>query len=163
MDIDFPVQKSLLLQASDFMRRVAFEKKRLYLPVDHVIAKSLTPLKEVKITLDESIPKGFKGVDIGPKTLKLFLKELKKCKTLFWNGPMGFFENEKSCRGTKDLAKAIACHKEAYRVVGGGHSTLAVRDFEEEIDHISTGGGASLQYLREGKLPGLESLLPARF
>lgn len=159
VDIDFPAQKSLLRQASNFIKKAAFAKKKLYLPADHIIAKNLTPLKEVEITPDESIPKGFKGVDIGPKTLKLFLTELKKCKTLFWNGPMGFFENEKSCRGTKELAKAIAFHKEAYRVVGGGHSASAVRDFEEEIDHISTGGGAALQYLREEKLPGLESLL----
>lgn len=163
VNIDFPVQKSLLLQASNFMKKVTFAKKKLYLPVDHVIARDLTPLKEVEITQNEAIPKGFKGVDIGPKTLELFLKEIKKCKILFWNGPMGFFENKEFCRGTKELARAIACHKGAYRVVGGGHSTLAVREFEEEIDHISTGGGASLQYLQEGKLPGLESLLPSSF
>ena len=163
VDIDFPVQKSLLLRVSDFIRRAALQEKKIYLPVDHIIARDLTPLREMKTTQDESIPKGFKGVDIGPKTLELFVKELKKCKTLFWNGPMGFFESKETCIGTRQLAQAIACHKKAYRVVGGGHSTLAVRDFEEEIDHVSTGGGASLQYLREGKLPGLQSLLSTHF
>ena len=102
--------------------------------------------------------KVLKEGDIGPKTLELFVKELQQCKTFFWNGPMGFFEKQEFCRGTKELARAVADHKRAYRVVGGGHSALAVRKFEEEIDHISTGGGASLQYLRDRKLPGLQSL-----
>lgn len=163
VNIDFPVQQSLLLRTSNFMKKAAFLKKQIYLPLDHIITRDLTSLSKVQTTQGEAIPKGFKGVDIGPKTLKLFVTELKKCKTLFWNGPMGFFENKKFRSGTEQLAQAIAHHREAYRVVGGGHSTLAVRDFEEEIDHVSTGGGASLQYLREGKLPGIQSLLSTHF
>ena len=153
-----PVKKERFLQVSEFMEKVASAQKKLYLPIDHIVAKNLTPSEKVKITQDETIPEGFIGGDIGPKTVKLFIKELQKCKTLFWNGPMGFFEQTKFCHGTSKMALALAKHKTAYRVVGGGHSALAVRNFEEEIDHVSTGGGASLQYLQNGTLPGLQSL-----
>lgn len=155
---DSPVKKSLLLQVSEFMEKADSFGKNLHLPLDHIIAKDLQNPKKKQITKDASIPSGFKGGDIGPKTLELFVKELQQCKTLFWNGPMGFFEKTEFSHGTKELAQAIAHHKTAYRVVGGGHSALAVRPFEKEIDHVSTGGGASLQYLQNRQLPGLQSL-----
>ena len=155
---NFSVKKELLFQASEFMERLLGSKKKLWLPIDHIIAKDLNKPEKVKVTKNENIPKGWTGGDIGPKTLKLFIKELQKCKTLFWNGPMGFFEKQEFRHSTQALAQAFANHKTAFRVVGGGHSALAVRNFESEIDHVSTGGGASLQYLQDGKLPGLKSL-----
>ena len=153
-----PVKKELCFQASEFMEKVASSQKKLYLPIDHIVAKNLQKPEKTESTQDETIPEGWTGGDIGPKTLKLFTEELQKCQILFWNGPMGFFEKEEFSEGTKALALALARHKTAYRVVGGGHSALAVRNFEEEIDHVSTGGGASLQYLQGGRLPGLQSL-----
>ena len=162
---NFPVKKELLFQASEFIERLLTSKKTLWLPVDHIIARDLNKPEKVKVTKNETIPEGWTGGDIGPKTLKLFTQELQKCKTLFWNGPMGFFEKQEFRHGTITLAQFLASHKTAYRVVGGGHSALAVRSFENEIDHVSTGGGASLQYLQDEKAarfkkPGILGELP---
>ena len=99
------------------------------------------------------------GRDIGPATVRLFQERICQAQSIFWNGPLGFFEKKDFAKGTKKIALAIAKNKQAYRVVGGGHSALAVKDFEQEIDHVSTGGGASLSYLQGDVLPGLKSLL----
>jgi len=97
------------------------------------------------------------GVDIGPKTIKEFMKNLKRGKVIFWNGPVGIFENNDFARGTMELAKGIAKIK-AIKVVGGGDSVAAINqaNVEKYFTHVSTGGGASLEYIEGKKLPGLE-------
>ena len=106
----------------------------------------------------ETFPSSAVAYDIGEKSLNQFQERVKKAGSVFWNGPMGYFEKKEYMGGTLGLAQALAQNKTAYRVVGGGHSALAVRDFENEIDHISTGGGASLAYLKGKTLIGIKKL-----
>lgn len=156
---DSIVNSQFLKTAGNFIRRLEVRKKKIWLPVDHVITKdTVAKPYEVKITEDASIPDGYKGVDIGPKTQKIYSDEIKRSKSIFWNGPLGLFEQSEFKKGTEALAQAISMHKEAHRVVGGGHSAFAVRDFEDEINHVSTGGGASLHYLRTYSTPGIQSM-----
>lgn len=137
-----------------FMARLQARGKRIWLPIDHVIAKG----DKVKITKGSSIDHGYQGMDIGPQTRKLFGEKLQRAQSIFWNGPMGYFEKEQFSAGSKQLAEDLAKHQSAYRVIGGGHSALAVRDYETQLDHVSTGGGASLAYIQNKVLPGLQSL-----
>ena len=149
------IELDLLSQTSLFMDRLKERGKKIWLPVDHIIEHK----GEVQVWNQEEFPKEAVGRDIGPVTLKLFRERIKQAQTIFWNGPMGFFEREEFRSGTHGLAQELAGHKTAYRVVGGGHSALAVREFEKDIDHVSTGGGASFSYLRGDDLPGLKSLI----
>lgn len=149
------VEQGFLSKVSLFIDRLKGRGKKIFLPVDHIIEQK----GKLEILNTDQLPRGTVGLDIGPATLKLFQKRIKKAQSIFWNGPMGFFEREEFCSGTQGLAKAIAEQKQAYRLVGGGHSALAVKDFEQDIDHVSTGGGASLLYLQGNSLPGLKSLL----
>lgn len=147
--------QSLAGRAADFMERLSERGKALWLPADHVIVKD----GKTSLTKDENIPDGAKGADIGPKTQEIFCREILRARSIFWNGPLGLFEREKFSEGTRRLMEAVALHKKARRIVGGGHSAAAAREFEGGIDHISTGGGASLSYLKGDRLPGLQSLL----
>ena len=149
------VEKNYLSKVSHFIERIQERGKKIFLPIDHIIEQK----GHVKKTNTANIPQEAVGRDIGPATLKLFQERIRNSRSLFWNGPMGFFEKEKFLSGTQGLAKAISEHKQAYRIVGGGHSALAVRNYEKDIDHVSTGGGASLSYLKGNKLPGLISLI----
>lgn len=128
---------------------------KIILPVDHVC--SISPNHEAKTSME--IPSGQMGLDIGEKTLKLFSETIKNAKTILWNGPMGLFENEKFSHGTMELAKIIS-QSAAYSLVGGGDSVNAVKQsgLSAEFSHISTGGGASLEYIEKGDLPGLFAL-----
>lgn len=130
----------------------------LLLPVDHIVATSIDA-KQGKNTKGTNIEEGVMGVDIGSATIKRYAKVIKKAKTVIWNGPMGVFENDAFANGTNKIAKAVAkCH--GYTIVGGGDSTAAVNKmgFAKKINHISTGGGASLK-LFEGKiLPGVDAI-----
>ncbi len=136
------------------------EKKgvKLFLPVDHVITDRIEDGK-VEITLDERIPEGFMGVDIGPETIVKYKEELKMAKTVVWNGPMGIFEIDSFSAGTIAIANAIA-ESDCVSIIGGGDSAAAVRKAGvfEKISHVSTGGGASLEYLAGKKLPSIEVL-----
>lgn len=126
------------------------------LPLDFVCEKE----GELKtFTVDEGIPDGWKGLDIGPLTLEKFKSEIDQAKTLFWNGPMGLFEDPRFAKGTEVLLKALA-DSSATTIVGGGDSLLAVKNcgLESKITHLSTGGGASLEYIEFGTLPGIEVL-----
>lgn len=128
----------------------------IVLPVDHVISKGIEGF-EVKVS--KSIPVEWSGYDIGSETIYIFSKIIKNAKTIFWNGPLGVFEKNAFSRGTFEVAKAVA-DSGATSIIGGGDSVLAVRKagVESRITHISTGGGASLEYIAEGTLPGIEVL-----
>ncbi|MFM8390615.1 MAG: phosphoglycerate kinase, partial [Actinomycetota bacterium] len=105
------------------------------------------------------LPDGAKGLDIGPGTAAAFSDVVMEARTVFWNGPMGMFEDARFANGTKTLAQAVADTK-AFTVVGGGDSAAALAQFglNDEVDHVSTGGGASLEFLEFGDLPGLAAL-----
>lgn len=141
---------------------------RILLPLDHIIAKDGDVTRDVKVSA-EFIPDGYSGIDIGPETISFYTKEIMgdgqsdTNGTIFWNGPMGIFENDKSAHGTIDVARAvsIAYWRGAYTVVGGGDTTAALRKanvLETEVDFISTGGGATLMYLGEDVIPGIDIL-----
>ena len=143
-----------------------YETGKIVLPVDTVIGKGFNPddpeakVEEVSI-IEGSIPDGFEGLDIGPKTRELFAKEIAGAKTIFWNGPMGVFENDAFQEGTKAVcvACAEATEKGAFSVIGGGDSASAAKKFgfKSKFSHVSTGGGASLELVQyDGHLPGID-------
>ena len=132
---------------------------RLVLPVDNVVGKEFKSDTEFMIVNSDSIPDGYVGLDIGAKTKEIFVETIKNAKTIFWNGPVGVFEWANFRRGTLEITKAIA-NSDAVTVIGGGDSIAAVDllGFTDKITHISTGGGASLEFLEGKDLPGILSL-----
>lgn len=132
---------------------------KIVLPVDHVIADKFEAGANVKTTSDNSIPDGWMALDIGPKTRELFKKELSDAKTILWNGPLGLFENPEFMAGTKEIAEYITTTK-AVTVIGGGDTAAAVAELglETKMTHVSTGGGASLEFLEGIDLPGIAAL-----
>jgi phosphoglycerate kinase len=131
----------------------------IVLPVDHVIAEEMAPGVKSRTTSGPAIDSGWKGVDIGPATIRRFGDKIAHAKTIFWNGPLGVFEHEPFDRGTVAVATEIA-RSGAFSVVGGGDSVAAVTKsgLADEISHISTGGGAALEFLEGRELPGLKAL-----
>lgn len=132
----------------------------LYLPEDFVIADSFAENAAAKVVGAEEIPDGWMGLDIGPRTVELYKEILEEAKTIFWNGPMGVFEWAAFANGTKSVAEALA-ESPALTIVGGGDSDSALRKFgvEDKINHVSTGGGASMKVLEGKPLPAVEALL----
>jgi phosphoglycerate kinase len=135
----------------------------LHLPVDIVVAETFDADSPPKTVAADRIPQDKMGMDIGPESVRRFATLLSNAKTIFWNGPMGVFEFPAFAVGTKGVAEAIAeaTGKGAFSVVGGGDSAAAVRALgipEGDFSHISTGGGASLEYLEGKTLPGIEVL-----
>lgn len=131
----------------------------LLLPIDHVIADKFSEDANIEKTQDENIKDGFMGLDIGDKTIELYTEKIKTAKTCIWNGPMGVFEMEKFANGTKSLAKALA-ESDAITIIGGGDSAAACEQFgyQDKMTHVSTGGGASLEFLEGKELPGIACL-----
>jgi phosphoglycerate kinase len=130
---------------------------KIVLPVDSVIANDFDNPTEIKVV--DEIEDGFQGLDIGPKTIKLFEEEIAKAKLIFWNGPTGVFEKPEFQAGTKAVCKAITENKEAFSVIGGGDSAAAAKEFgyAKLFSHVSTGGGASLEMIEnDGHLPGID-------
>jgi phosphoglycerate kinase len=154
------VEKDKVSFAREMIKRIEARGKKILLPVDHVIANDFLAPSEVKITGDANIPAGFMGMDIGPKTRELYRKELQRAKTVFWNGPMGVFERAEFSKGSFQIAETLSQLTEALTIVGGGDSAAAAEmsGYAGQMSHISTGGGASLEYLQGDKLPGLEVL-----
>jgi phosphoglycerate kinase len=148
--------------AGDLLARAAAKGVALELPVDHVVAAGLEATDSRVVAIDRT-PDDLMGLDIGPETVKRYGVILAEARTIVWNGPMGVFENPKFAQGTFAVAKAVAESK-AFSIVGGGDSAAAVAQsgMESKITHISTGGGASLEFLSGQKLPGVEALTEKR-
>lgn len=159
----FAVGRSLVEQdkvnyAKEMMARIEARDKTLLLPVDHVVTTDIA-LKKTTTTTGHSIEENFLGVDIGPQTVKNYSAAIANASTIFWNGPMGIFETPEYANGTFAVAKALAESK-GMKIVGGGDSAAAAEasGFADKMTHISTGGGASLEYLQGDRLPGLEAV-----
>jgi phosphoglycerate kinase len=152
-DDKLPLARTILQKARD--RNVD-----LLLPIDVVVANSLDAPVGTEVSAD-AIPDGSMALDIGSKTSALFAKQIDRAKTIFWNGPMGLFESAPFSKGTFEVARAMSTAS-GFTVIGGGDSAAAVRkagdDVAKGIDHISTGGGASLELIEGRKLPGVEAL-----
>lgn len=143
--------------AKDLMER---GKDKLVLPIDAKVTKEFSNDGEIETVAIDHIPADLQSLDIGPKTVELFGKELEGAKTVVWNGPMGVFEMSNFAKGTVGVCKAIAELKDATTIIGGGDSAAAAMDlgFADKFTHISTGGGASLEYLEGKELPGIKSI-----
>lgn len=146
--------------AKKLMEKAQKKGVNLLLPIGNVIGKDFSPDTEDKYVPSDDIPEGWMGMDIGTITIEKFSDEIKKAKTIVWNGPMGVFEFPKFANGTKKIAEAVA-ESGAISIVGGGDSAAAVEQlgFAEKITHISTGGGASLEFLEGKTLPGIACLM----
>jgi phosphoglycerate kinase len=133
---------------------------KLILPVDLVVSKEFAPDASHRVTTYKDILDDEMGLDIGPKTIKLFKKELKGAKTVVWNGPLGVFEFEAFAKGTRSICEILAKLKDARTIIGGGDSAAAAiqMGYKDDFTHISTGGGASLEFLEGKELPGVTSL-----
>lgn len=145
--------------AQELMEKAKNKGIKLMLPIDNKVGKEFSADTESKTVKSTEIPDGWEGLDIGEETIKLYSEELKKAKTVVWNGPLGVFEFEQFAVGTNSIAKALG-DVEAVKIIGGGDSAAAVEKAElaEKMTHISTGGGASLEFLEGKKLPGIEAL-----
>lgn len=157
---DSRVEEEMLDQARSILSRSEGRNADIVLPDDHRTGASLEAT-EANTTDGANIPDGQMGLDIGPRTADRFCQLIKTASTVFWNGPLGVFETEAFAQGSFAVARAMA-ESEAYTVVGGGDSASAVARAEatEGIDHVSTGGGASLQFIESQSLPGIDSLRP---
>lgn len=156
---DSLAEDDMLTLAKSIMDKLKKNNVKFYLPVDSVIAQSLEPAAETKIVTTQEIPKGWRALDIGPASVKLFSEALQNAKTIIWNGPMGVFEIDAFSRGTYAIARSVA-DAYALTIVGGGDTDYAVHKagVSDAITFISTGGGASLQLLEGKDLPGISAL-----
>ena len=153
-----PDKVDLALEA---MKKAKEKGVKLILPIDTKIGKEFKPDTESKTVAWTEIPDGWEGFDIGEKTIEMFKEELKGAKTVIWNGPVGLFEFEQFAVGTNTVAKVLSELEGATTIIGGGDSAAAVEKagLASKMTHISTGGGASLEFLEGKKLPGIECLL----
>lgn len=159
-----PVGKSLFEEdkaevARNLMRKAESEGVALRLPEDHIVAPRRQAGVQTRVVSSGNIPEDWMGLDIGPRTVEEYRKEIQRAGTIVWNGPLGVFEIEEFSHGTMEIARAVA-ESSALSVVGGGHVVSALRKagVQEGITHISTGGGAALEFLAGKKLPGVEVL-----
>ncbi len=149
-----------LNEARSIMEACRAKGVKLLLPVDNVMADQPRNGAHTKIIdPQQGIPAGFQGVDIGPGTIRLFTQQLQDAATVFWNGPLGIFEQSDFAKGTQAIAKVVA-QLHATTIVGGGDSIAALQaaGLADKITHLSTGGGASLEFIEQGTLPGIEAL-----
>ncbi len=147
--------------AKELIGEAQAKKVRFHLPLDHVIADKIdADVQHQIVSADAGIPDGKIGLDIGPETIADFGKQIATAKTIVWNGPMGVFEVAPFAKGTMKIAEMVAANRKATSIVGGGDSVAAVHQsgVADKISHISTGGGASLEFLEGKKLPGVEAL-----
>ena len=146
--------------AKEAMEKAKQKGVKLMLPVDTKVGKEYKADTESKVVKYTEIPEGWEGLDIGPETIKMYEEELKTAKTVVWNGPLGVFEFDQFAVGTNAIAKILS-EINATTIIGGGDSAAAVKKagLEDKMTHISTGGGASLEFLEGKKLPGIEALM----
>ena len=146
--------------ALEIMEKAKEKKVKFLLPIDNKIGKEFKPDTESKTVKSTEIPDGWEGLDIGEETIKLYKEELQNAKTIVWNGPLGVFEFDQFAVGTNEIAKALG-DIDAIKIIGGGDSAAAVEKagLADKMTHISTGGGASLEFLEGKKLPGIEALM----
>lgn len=152
------VEEDKVEYAKEMLAKAEEKGVKLLLPVDHRVAKEFKDVEAV-VTEDQNIAEGFMGLDIGPKTEAIYAEAIKDAKTVIWNGPMGVFEFENFNKGTIAVAKAMA-EADATTIIGGGDSAAAVNilGFGDKMSHISTGGGASLEYMEGKVLPGIAAI-----
>lgn len=145
--------------AKELMQQAKEKNVKLLLPVDNVVAAEFSNDAVRKVVDSDKIPADMMGMDIGPKTVELFCNAIKTAKTVVWNGPMGVFEMSNFANGTKQVAKAIA-ETDCVSIIGGGDSAAAIKQlgFADKVTHVSTGGGASLEFLEGKVLPGIDCL-----
>ncbi len=153
------LEEDYLETAASFLAKAKEKNVEVILPVDHVCAKEFSETAEAITVSTVDIPSDLMGMDIGPKTVELITKALKDAKNVVWNGPMGVFEFSQFANGTEKVAFALA-ESDAVSVVGGGDSVAAINKFglADKISHVSTGGGASLEFLEGKTLPGIKAL-----
>lgn len=153
------VEEDFIKTATDFLAAAAKAKVEVLLPVDHKVGAEFSENAKAELVNDVNIPDGKVAMDVGPKSLELFKDRIAKAKTVVWNGPLGVFEFPEFSKGTQELAKMVAACP-GVTVVGGGDSVAAVNQFglADKIKHVSTGGGASLEYLEGKVLPGIAAL-----
>lgn len=146
--------------AKELMEKAKQKGVKFMLPIDTKLGKEFSPDTETKTVSWNEIPDGWEGYDIGEETIKLYKEELKNAKTVIWNGPVGLFEFDAFAIGTNEIAKALSELNDATTIIGGGDSAAAVEKagLASKFTHISTGGGASLEFLEGKKLPGIECL-----
>ncbi|MBI4972799.1 MAG: phosphoglycerate kinase, partial [Candidatus Omnitrophica bacterium] len=152
------LEKDKIDLAKFILEKATALRKEIVLPVDHVVVDNIVASAKTEI-VGQDIPEGKIAVDIGPQTIKLFEDKLKSAKTIVWNGPLGIFEMDAFSKGTFEIAKFIA-GLGATTIIGGGDTAAAVAKFklEDKMTHISTGGGASLEFLEGKTLPGIAAL-----
>ncbi len=145
--------------AKEIMQKAKEKNVKFMLPVDTKVGKEFDPNTESKVVKNSEIPDGWEGFDIGTETIKIYAEELKKAKTIIWNGPLGLSEFEQFAVGTNSIAKTLA-DLDVVKIIGGGDSAAAIEKagLADKFTHISTGGGASLEFLEGKKLPGIEAL-----
>lgn len=161
----YNIGKSLLEEdkiklASEIIEAAKKQKVKLLLPIDVIVAKEFKNDTDHYNTSVDSIPDDYMGLDIGSESIKLFSDTIKESKTIIWNGPMGVFEMSNFATGTNEIAKTLSLNEEAVTIIGGGDSAAAVEKagLADKMTHISTGGGASLEFFEGKKLPGIEAV-----
>jgi phosphoglycerate kinase len=154
------VEEDKLPLATRMLEAAQRLKTSLVLPIDHICSTEPTDKGVAREVADRAIPADLMGLDIGPKTRAMYAQHIRGAKTVIWNGPMGMFEVEKYAAGTRDVAMAMAANKDAITIVGGGDSAAAVNEMgmASKLSHVSTGGGASLEFLEGRELPGVKAL-----
>ncbi|WP_078543968.1 phosphoglycerate kinase [Litchfieldia alkalitelluris] len=161
----YEIGKSLLEEdkidlAKEFMEKAKKNGVNFLMPVDFVVADDFSNDANIKEVAIDGIPSDWEGLDIGPKTREIYRDAIQSSKLVIWNGPMGVFELEAFANGTKAVGQALANAKDTYSVIGGGDSAAAVEKFglADQMSHISTGGGASLEFMEGKELPGVVAL-----
>jgi 3-phosphoglycerate kinase len=152
-------EKNKVNVATEILKKAEAKKVEVILPVDHLIADKINPPARLKLQ-ENGIPEGWFGVDIGPRTVQQFNKCLANAKTVVWNGPLGIFEVDKFAEGSRAITQTLAGLRGATTVVGGGDTAAAVQKFglADKMSHVSTGGGAALEFMEGKELPGIAAL-----
>lgn len=152
-------EKDKISLAKDIMAKAKEKGVKILLPLDNVVGLKYSADTEFKTVDSDKIPNGWTGLDIGPKTVKLFSETILKAKTIIWNGPLGVYEWKNFQKGTAEIARAVA-NSNATSIIGGGDSAAAIQNlgFKDKVTHISTGGGATLKFLEGKSFPALEAI-----